>query len=35
MTHLIGSEANAWLVLVLLVLAAGLGGALLSAIRIR
>ena len=33
MTGLIGSECNVWLVLALLVLALGLGSALLMAIR--
>ena len=33
MTGLIGSECNVWLVIALLVLVLGLGGALLTAIR--
>jgi hypothetical protein len=33
MTGLIGNECNIWLVLALLVLVLGLGGALLTAIR--
>lgn len=34
-TGLIGAECNVWLVLALLVLALGLGGALLAAVRSR
>lgn len=34
-TGLIGAECNVWLVLALLVLALGLGGALLVAVRSR
>jgi hypothetical protein len=35
MTGLIGGEVNTWLLLMLLVLVAGLGGALLAAVRTR